>query len=342
MLDDTASRDDPSTGEGERTAPLVGERWLARVGIATVAAVGLLGWGFYDRMYILPSIVLRRLEPKLDAMVAGTFDAPYQYRVLVPRLLDGLRDAGLTLEEALRLVDGLSLAVAMALGALLFRRHGYGLWLTPGALWLALPVIGIAYYPNLETLPSFAVMSAAFLVLADRRLSPWLLVPLVALLLGMRTDLAGALAAGFALRWWTAGRDRRDLLTATLLVLAAVAATLALMARYPDAHYADDVGAFQLGYNLTGEPWLMTAAAVFLPFVPLLAAQRATIVQRAGPMALPLLAPLAAEVAVTLVVGRLDEVRIFLPLGWGAALGGVMLWRAALLGDGGREPAPAP
>jgi hypothetical protein len=40
--------------------------------------------------------------------------------------------------------------------------------------------------------------------------------------------------------------------------------------------------------------------------------------------------PLLALFAVTSLIGRLDEVRLFLPLVWSVGLGSVLLWEAVL------------
>lgn len=312
--------------------PLGGTQWLERVGTSMAVAVGLLMYGFYDRLYLGPVTASPGgyLESWIDQVSRGEHFAPYQYRFLVPYLIDALRDGGVAFGRAVRLVDLTAIMAGTALGIALFRRQRSATWLAAGALWTGLIVIGISLYPKPETFPSYAALTACYLVLADRRANPLVLLPLAALLLGMRTDLVAALGAGFAVRSRTTARRRDDLATAALLVVTAGAATVALLAVFPDAEYEPAAGFLQLRYNADGDTTFIAVAALFLPFAPLLSANRRRIVAVADPVALALLAPLVAEVAVTAVVGRLDEIRIYLPFAWGTALGGAMLWRAAL------------
>lgn len=313
--------------------PIVGPGFLWRAGVAVAVAGAVAAIAFHDRLFLGVAGESGYLERFTTDVVDGVAHAPYQYRVLVPHLYDLLQGGGDDVGAAAHLVDTMSLAAATALGVLLFRRSAVPGWLAAGGLWVWAVAGGLPFLPKPETLPSFAVLTAAFLVLADERLPRLLLVPLGALLLGMRADLAFVLGLGFVVRSRTTrgdgGRARRDLATGLALCAGAIAATLALAAAYPDAEY-EATGLVQLRFNASADVAAVAVAVTMVPFLPLAAARRRELLRVAHPVALPLLVPLAAQVAITAVVGRLHETRIFLPFAWGAALGGALLWQAAL------------
>lgn len=304
---------------------------LSRFGLVAVGGVSILVFAFHQRLFLdrfgRPGGLF---EAELEATIAGTYAAPFQYRMLAPLTVDALRDLGLDVHQSTTVVVATSLVAAGVLGVVLFSRAERTWALAAAAAWLAVIGVGAAFWPKPETYPAMAVLTAAAILLVDDRLPRWLLVPLALALAGLRTDLVWVLGVAFGARWLL-DRRKADLLTAAGLVAGGGAATLALMAIYPDAEYPERFPLFQLWYNLRGESVVVLAVLLVLPLYPLMAfGLRRLLAGRDGRLGLVLVAPHVAEVVLTAVVGRVMEVRIFLPLVWPTALGVVLLWQQGL------------
>lgn len=307
--------------------------WLGTVGAVAAGLVSFLVLAFYDRLVLGP-LTLDAGDPIptfVRAVADGSAAAPYQYRPFVPWFLDWMWDAGVGLHSGAYLVDLVAVGASVLGAVVLFRRAGEPALLLPATGWVAVLGIGIAFYPKPETFPSLAVTTFGLVVLADRRLPrPWL-VPVAVLLAGMRTDLIAAIGVGFVVRARLGGRSSKDLACGAALLATSVAASVAWTLVYPDARYDSTAGFVQVRYNADVDVLLVAAAVLALPVLAIVRSVRSQPLDHPDVvLGLPLVAPLLFEVASVAVVGRLDEIRIFLPLGWGAALGMLLLLRAAL------------
>jgi hypothetical protein len=153
-------------------------------------------------------------------------------------------------------------------------------------------------------------------------------------LIGCRTDLLLALAAGFATRW---GRDRQraDAVVAALLAATAATATLLLVHHYAHATYRDDLSVVQLPHNFRGAlPAVVATLFLVAPVGPLLMLWRhptgLATVREVAIRDLPVLMLVAVEVGASLVVVQVDDVRLFFPIGFALAWVGVDLWATVI------------
>jgi hypothetical protein len=245
-----------------------------------------------------------------------------------------MRDSGLSTYEATLILDLVCIAAGGLLGIKVMQRAGRGWALGAASGFLALLAIGAAWFPKPETYPTYAVYTAATLAfVADRR---WPIVALALPLCFMRTDLVLCLGLTVIGAAW-ATRSRRDAAFGAGLVALSGAATIALMLAF-DASYDGDVS--QLEFNRRPEVVLVGIGLLAVPLAPVILGGGWLLVRsERGRRGAALVAPLLALFAMTVVIARLDEVRIFLPLVWSTALGSVLLWEAALA-DTEDDPRP--
>ena len=152
-------------------------------------------------------------------------------------------------------------------------------------------------------------------------------------LLGCRTDLVVALAAGFAVRY-RAGKDPVDAVAMVGLAVVGVAGSLFLIMHFREARYPAGVSVLQLSYNFDALP-IVVAALFLLPAVaPVLMMWRhqtaVPATRRALAAQAPLLAVIFSELGATFVVGHIDEIRLMFPVAFALAWVGIDLWRALL------------
>jgi len=308
------------------------ERWSAALGGAALAGTFFL----YVNVWVTPRYYSGDLDLWVRSVVDGTATAPYQYRVLVPALLVWLTDhAGASMAQATIVVDGSALALGTALGFHMLRKSGLAVYALPAAVYCGWLGLGLLNYAKPETLVAFAAVTAAANVVAHDAggRARWLVVVVAAVVLaGCRTDLLVALGVGFGVRAWQR-RSVVDAGAALALVVTALAATVALLVRYPDAKYPEGVHVVQLQHNLTAIPVVLLAAFLLPALGPLVLARaprvRREVLDVASRYA-ALLAVVATEVVVTLVVGRTEEIRLLFPEAFLIALVGIELWRVVV------------
>lgn len=302
---------------------------------AVAAWLGLLL--MYERVWLRPRDVSGDLEVWARAVVDGTSAAPYQFRLLVPHLVVWLHDTlGWSVGQAAITVDAVAMAAAIAATAVLLRRLRLEVWVLPVALYGAALGIGLVWWGKFETITAFAGVTIALVgIVTDDARTRWAcLLPAAVILTGTRTDLLIAVGVALLARWRWAGRRPADLAAGLVLGAAGAVATLGLKAAFPDAAYPDGVALVQVTHNL--QPLvLLTLVAFLLPALgPWLLAERQPALRGAldadrGAI-VPLLALVLAEVAATLVVGRVEEVRLLFPLATALGILGVVGWRALL------------
>lgn len=344
MVDDARAHapvpDAPDALDPRSTAvapdPTVLPRGVAAL-LHTCAALVWLGmFALYVRVWLAPQESDGVLETSANAVVNGTADAPFQYRILVPNVLVWLHDhLGWPVGYAETIIDLAALAIGIAVTAALLRKLHLEIWVLAVACFGAYLGVGMLWFGKFETVTAFAAMAVAtWAILCDdrRRWIPLIAVSLV--LAGTRTDLLLALGVALVARWLLAGRRPRDLVGGLTVGAFGVAATAAWILRYPDARYDDQVGAIQLVHNI--QPLVLLIFLAFaLPAVgPYLLARSQpgirSLVNDHRPVMVPLLALVAAELASILVIGRADEVRLLFPLATPLAIVGVVGWRTIL------------
>ena len=271
-------------------------------------------------------------------VIRGTADAPQQYRIGVPWVADLLRRHGhMGLRHGFTLVDLFCAAVAVYLLVGLFERAQALRVPNEIARWFGAATFvflvqyyfaWITWYQRPETMASAAVLAATLWLLTVRlpfSRIPSIFVTSVAMLLlaaiqgFIRADVIFAAhlgvllvcvtraGEGFALpRWMQAA-------TSVFAVLIAGGVQFYLMhVAYPGATYGS-TRVFQLGRNIT-EPLGMVPFMLFLMpwgwLVYTLTRDRAKDIDSSS---LALLAGSAIYVAMWMVVGRIEEVRIFFP-----------------------------
>jgi len=289
---------------------------------------------FYVAVWVTPRQASGELDEWVRAVVDGRASAPYQYRVLVPAVLVWLADhASMSMAQATIVVDGVALAVGTAIGFYWLRRSDRGLFVLPAAVYCGYLTLGLLFFAKPETITAFAATTAVLLALdgdARRAVDAVALVVGAAVLVGCRTDLLGALAVGFAVRWWQR-RRAADAAAGAVLAIAAAVATAALSAHYAAARYPAGVGIVQLDHNFAALPVVVAASFLAPALGPLVLARqdacRDAIVQVVRDDA-PLLAVVVAELAFSMVFGRIDEVRLLFPVAFALAVAGIDLWRA--------------
>lgn len=241
------------------------------------------------------------------SIAAGTANAPDQYRPLVPQV-SALLATFAPLRHVVLLIDTTAVAVGAGAVAVFLHRLGtlraFPIAAGVFAFWLNTSL----YHPRPETFWAFALISAGAALLATDRRNLLGLALVGVLLLGIRADYTAALGVTLILVSLRSRQPRPGMLGAFLL-LSAAAATIAWTHVYPRATYPDGTAVVQLGYNLNSQS-LLTAALFVGPvlLVPLLLLRR----RREVP-GWPVVAWFGAEVAATMMVGRIEEIRIFLP-----------------------------
>ena len=238
------------------------------------------------------------------------------------------------------IVDGAAMAVAGVVGFALLKRSGLGLLALPAGLYCAYVGTAIAWLPKPETVTAFACVTIALIALERRPVSAgwwsssvvWLsLIAAGAVLVGCRTELLFALAAGFAVRY-RYFRLRADGVAMVGLAATAVLGSVVLIRHYSDARYPKGTAVVQLFHNLDALP-LVVAACFLLPaLAPLIVMWRhREVAVSVGPVArakLPLLSVIVTEILATFTVGRIEEIRLLFPISFALAWVGLDLWRA--------------
>ena len=313
------------------------ERW------STVVGAFAVGGAFYH--YVLFAIVIRERDGRLQAAIHDVVNqraaAPYQYRVLVPAIVTWLEDhTPFSLGQVMVLLDGAMLVAAVALGLALLRRLDLRLLTLPVLLYCAFMMVGLIAFPKPETTTALFGVTASMLALERRPLSEGWWSPRIvwtglvlssSILVGCRTDLLVALAAGFAVRWWLR-REWADAYAAIMLAAAAVIATVVLVHIYPMARYPSDTGLIQITWSISALPLVVASCFLAPALAPLALLLRRTDtvepLQRAARAHLPALGVIVAEVLAAVTVGHVDEVRLFFPVFFCLATVGAEMWRA--------------
>ncbi|MEZ5139548.1 MAG: quinolinate synthase NadA [Acidimicrobiales bacterium] len=186
-------------------------RSIATLLHATAALVWAGAFTFYLRVWLGPRESDGSIGRSVREVVGGTADAPFQYRILVPQLLDRLHDAlGWPYGYGEMVVDLVALTVAVAVTAALLRRLGLEVWVLAVALVGAQLTIGAMWWGKTETYAALAAATVGLWAVLDDRRRRWLpLLAAAAVLAGTRTDLLLALGIAALARWALAGRERR-------------------------------------------------------------------------------------------------------------------------------------
>lgn len=269
-------------------------------------AVLLVFLHYYYRLAIGPQAPSRTLLDRYREIAAGTDRAPDQYRLLIPRLGTTVsRITGLPLPDVVILIDGGALLGGALLLAELLRRRGLAGYILPALLFLTALAAANLENPRPETMPAFLAATCVLAAYAEPGRSTRLLGILGAVLLaGCRPEMVAAAAAPFALRWWRDRHGRDQLAAAAALGVLGAVGTIIPIRLYPDTPYLTEV--IQVGHNL--DLWNFLVPVLCL--APLLAFLTRTAVRDWA----PLLGWVAAELAFSFVVGRIEESRIYFPL----------------------------
>ena len=297
--------------------------------------------------YVLFAVGARTANGKFQASILNvvnrTEDAPAQYRIFVPETLNWFEQhTPLSLEQVTILFDGAVLALGVGLGVMLLRARGLKLLTLPALLYCAFMIVGMMSYPHPETIAAFVCVNLAlFALVRPPAAEDWwppvlvwgMLVLAAAALTGLRTDLLFALAAGFAVRWLR-GRQLPDLVAAIGLGLTAVVATLAVVRLFPAAKYPSDTDVVQITWNLGAYPFVVALCFLAPALGPLALLLRQSnqveSLQRAAQADVALIAVIAGEFATSVVVGRINEIRLLFPVTFCLILVGAELWRAMI------------
>ena len=263
---------------------------------------------------------------------SGQVEAPGQYRI-------GIWDAVLWMHrwlhlkpyDALTLIDVFCVAGSLWVGLRLLRSLDFYQSAPSSVRWLAnVGAFSLAeyyivwgyWYQTGATMPSvlFVVLSMALVygaILRDRMLARCLLICLGIIQAFIRADVAVILHAGIFLAYFfgtkrAAFPDRRpQAVTSLLIALLAGGVQLYLMfVRFPNARYGAG-GVVRVTENLHPE-MLLTMLLGLFPYWVLVGLILSKRYKPDGPT-VALLASSALYLVVWFVVGRLEEVRIFLP-----------------------------
>jgi hypothetical protein len=270
-------------------------------------------------------------------VIRGTAGAPQQYRIGVPKVADLLRRHGhMGLRHSFTLIDFFSAAVAVYLLFGLFERStAYraagetARWFGAAAFLFLLQYYfaWITWYQRPETMASAAVLAATLWLLTVRlplsRAASVVVASVAMLVLAglqgfIRPDVIFAVHLGVFLVCLTRAGDGFALgrwvqaVTSVLAVLMAGGIQFYLMhVMYPQATYGK-TPVLELGLNLTSPLGILPFVLFMLPWgwlMVTLVRRRAT----AEAASLGLVTGSAIYVVMWLVVGRIEEVRIFLP-----------------------------
>jgi hypothetical protein len=273
----------------------------------TVAGIAVMAAYLHHYYYLLlsPTIRDRALIARYQNIAAGTDMAPDQYRLLIPKVAAAVTEAtALPLHVVVVTIDSVSLIGGAMLLASLLGRRGLEAQILPVLLYVTACASTVLLYPRPETLPAFLGVTCVLAAYVDP--GRWTVVfgAVGALVLaGCRPEMAAAAAIPFALRWWEERRAAHLAAGAAMFSLGAAGALIPLYL-YPGTRYLTDV--VQIGHNLNPRNQLVP---LFI-FAPLLAYLNRNALRRWA----PLLAWVGSVVALTFVIGRVAEARIFFPL----------------------------
>lgn len=298
----------PGAGQGLRGVRICGLPPGAAALVLLLAVLAAVGWS--------NTLHEQRLVGWQKSMIEGTASAPDQYRVLTPWLTDSIFrcTAPQTIDEALQTLRHVYLAVH----ALAFAITGF-CFMAFCRRWLALP----------EALLGFALLMAICAVanlrgqiqVTDPLNLMFVIVGLwaiqqerigllfVAMVLGALNRESVLVLAGYYLLMQWPGPRRRVLTTTVLLAVAWGVTYGALRVVYGHRAYSVDV--VMLGYNLAG--FWHWAPPLLLLGPPALAAFQRPLDRWPGPLRRASLI-IPPYLLLHLVVARLEEVRLFVPL----------------------------
>lgn len=291
-------------GDGGQVG-ILHDRGMCRRG--TLAGVAVMAAFLHHYYYLLlnPGVRDRALIARYQHIAEGSDMAPDQYRLLIPKVATAIVGAtSLALPVVVITIDSVSLIGGGLVLAYLLRRQGRSAQILPVLLYVTACASTVLLYPRPETLPAFLGVSCILAVYIDPARRTVMLGTFGALLLaGCRPEMVIAAAIPFAMKWWEDRRTAYLVASATLSTLGTAGALIPILL-YPNAHYITDV--IQIGHNLNPRNQLVP----LFVFAPLLAYLTSPGLRRWK----PLLAWVGSVVALTFVVGRLPEARIFFPL----------------------------
>ena len=300
------------------------------------ALIWLGGFVFYLRVWLEPWDLRGHLAGNVDAVTGGVAAAPFQYRILVPYVMDWMHESlGWNYFAAEMIVDFIALAIGVTAIHLILRRLEIEQWLPLVALVGSFIQIGNMWWGKTETYAAFGAGSVALWALLRDEKSRWLPLGLAAVVLaGTRSDLLIALGIASVARWVFTGRELRDLIAGVSLAAVGVASTIAFKLAYPDANYDENVGLFRISYNLELTHLLVTAMFLIPIFGPFLLwrsqPELRTIVWSERRWLVPVIALCIAQIGAVLVVGQADEIRLFFPIAGALAMVAIAGWSAVL------------
>jgi hypothetical protein len=311
------------------TAPGRAQR-LQRAQLLASAAV--LGGFLYLYYLIFLEISEYRgtLAGLYENVVDGHADAPYQYRILVPRFVVWLHHlSGVAYRLVAVVVDGAALyggafAILGVLTALRRERLALGV-----ALYIAFLGFGTTAYAKPESIVAFFAASLLALgFVRHEEKGAAVLVALAAFVLaGTRLDVLAALGVAYFVRWFWQ-RRRKDLVFAAALVVVAAGTTVALAAAYPDTRYPPGVPVLQLWHSIRPNNFVFPLLFLLPAIVPLWML-RGRIRETVGVELCALGAAVVAFSAEALVVARVEEVRLWFPFAGIIGCIGAVAWMSA-------------
>lgn len=305
-------------------------KWF--IWIDGLAAFGvLLGFLFhYYLLVISPAFYNGTIMDAYTRVASGNEYAPFQYRILMPWLVTTFVDLDiLSARHVVLVVEGVSLI----LGSIFLVKAAYmiGGFYSPTivTLYVVFWGFGTILYPKPETFIAYAAVNLAVITFLQR--SRTLAVfPIVIFVLSLtRSDLLVTLAIPYMVRWLLYSR-RTDLGLAITIGLAGICVVGILMYVYSPT-YPPGVSAIQIWYNLNPLR-LMIPAIFFAPVVcPLVRKlRRQGFLTIASDKTNPLLLWPLAYFILTLILGRIDEVRLYFPFaGFLGMTGMSALWPSA-------------
>jgi hypothetical protein len=270
-------------------------------------------------------------------VVRGTADAPQQYRIGVPRLADFLaRHAHLGLRHGFTLIDFVSAAIAAVLLYALFERSDVYRSASSTLRWMGAAVFlfllhfylsWITWYQRPETLASTLTL-AGTLVLASARFHSSGPAGKAARVAGMlllaamqgfiRADVAFSAHLGLVLACFIGRGEKFALgikpqaITSVLGAIMAGSIQFYLMhVVYPHATYGKSA-VLEIGQNLTNPVGIVAFVLFMVPWAWLVSASIRVRGLQDG-ASIGLLLGSAVYIVMWFTVGRIEEVRIFLP-----------------------------
>ena len=274
------------------------------------------------------------LGPLYEDVVNGNADAPYQYRILVPRFVVWLHHlSGVTYRLVGLVVDG----AALFGGAIAVLALAKAVRLSRAMLAIALYIAFLGYsttvYAKPETMVAFfatSLLALAF-VRHDEKGATLLLLVAAAVLAGTRIDTLAAFAVAYFARWWWQ-RRRTDLWAAVVLVALAVVSLVGMKAAYPDATYPKGLSLVQLGHNVGPGTFLIPLLFLLPAMVPVWML-RGRIREAIGIELAALGVAVVVFSAEACVIGRIEETRLWFPFAGVVGCIGAAAWIAAGVGS---------